>query len=115
MISGNGGGSQREPRLIPRDTADLRRCVEPVPEGVARRAKGGTQRRRSEPQSFDSCRLLVYVGRKAILQPQMRPAMIIQIHRLFKCCPGLCLGAETMIQFVFLLENAINVSKQSHS
>jgi hypothetical protein len=47
VIWGNEQGSQREPHGNHTCLAGyLLRCVEPVPVGVARRAKGGAQRSR---------------------------------------------------------------------
>ena len=83
--------------------ASLPRRVEPVPEGVARRAKGGARRGRDAINGCFSCSLRMHGGWKTVVQSQVWPAVVVEPHGLLEGLLRLSLGAERPIHFVFLL------------
>src|SRR5450759_1316197 len=89
-------------------TSARRLCTEPVPEGVARRAKGGEQRRRAEVQVCCSCCLRMDVGRKPVVQHQVWPSVVVEPHGLLERRYGLGLRTERPVHLVLLLQNAVD-------
>src|SRR5664279_4470877 len=84
------------------------RRVEPVPEGVARRAKGGARRGRTGTSGSGSCCLRMDIGRKSIVQHQVWPPVVVEPHGLLERRFGLSLRSERPIHLVLLLQNAVD-------